>query len=62
MELKLCPFCGGEATRIEILDCLGREKWSIMCNNPKCRVSPITDAYAKKGEAAKAWNRRADNA
>lgn len=62
MELKPCPFCGGKAVRTEINDCTGRNKWAIMCSNPKCCVTPITDAYATKGADAKAWNRRADDA
>lgn len=56
IELKPCPFCGGEAK----LFSLGSE-YEVYCT--ECHSS--SGWYSQKGEAAiraaAAWNRRADN-
>lgn len=54
IELKPCPFCGGEARRFESKT-FGH---GISCK--KCGIK--TDYWASKGAATKAWNRRADDA
>ena len=58
MELKKCPFCGGEA------------KWGMMesnhyvrCYNPDCLIKPTTALfrfYETKQEAIEAWNKRGE--
>ena len=53
-ELKLCPFCGGEA---EVEDC--RYGYYVSCQSPTCLVSPETGDYESKAAAIVAWNRRA---
>lgn len=66
IELKKCPFCGGEAKVIEdsMLIC-GHRYWRIIHNSNDC---PITDAfgifrssakYSTAERAIAAWNRRA---
>lgn len=53
MELKACPFCGGEAE----WDSEGRKDTDyVMCM--KCRVR--TKYYPYVTEAISAWNQRAD--
>ena len=55
-ELKPCPFCGGDA----IIDYgMGINKYWVLCDNEKCGLRPMTDAYANKSVAKKVWNRRA---
>lgn len=56
MEIKKCPFCGGEA------------KWGMrdgnhyaQCYNPGCLIKPTTALlkyYETKQEAIEAWNKR----
>ena len=53
IELKPCPFCGGEAKRYES-SFFGHR---IACT--KCGAK--TEYWASKGAATKAWNRRTDN-
>ena len=58
IELKPCPFCGGEA----VMDYgNGIKKYWACCNNPKCRVQPMTEAHEKKHIVRRYWNGRADN-
>lgn len=51
-ELKLCPFCGGEA---ELLIVPGRmAKWVVRC--AECCTNNGT--FASDHDAIEAWNRR----
>lgn len=58
IELKPCPFCGGEA----MLDyeCYGGGKSFVYCKS--CRISTerfeISREYASDEKAIEAWNRR----
>lgn len=57
-KLKPCPFCGGEAkiTRIR-----GSERpYVAVCQKGECQASVGVYSYTR-AEAAKAWNRRANN-
>ena len=56
IELKPCPFCGGDA---ELKNLERRfEPWECSCNNPECDA--IAAAYGSTPEeAAENWNRRA---
>lgn len=53
IELKPCPFCGGEAERIECLSGV-----FVQCH--KCWVG--TSVSSSRGVATRAWNRRVGNA
>lgn len=57
IELKPCPFCGGEAE-------LQSEPWSaVICAN--CRAMshcfPHSGKYSSDEKAIEAWNRRVDD-
>lgn len=61
-ELKLCPFCGGEADVHYFAH--DDSECTVMCSNPNCRASvsarscgSMTTAYNR---ARKLWNRRAE--
>ena len=60
IELKPCPFCGGEAI---VLHWDGTDAFSVGCVNTfVCHGGTHTSrAYQSEQEAAEAWNRRADN-
>ena len=53
MELKPCPFCGGEARVFQTFDLT----WEVYCCNCTARIFDIPDDK----EAIEEWNRRADN-
>lgn len=54
-ELKLCPFCGGNAKVVLLYD-----SYHVECDNPlDCTVIPSTWGYGTEEEAIIAWNRRA---
>lgn len=58
MELKPCPFCGGEANLVEDPH---NWVWSIGCSNDKCLgFSGLGWTYTSEREAAEAWNTRAE--
>lgn len=55
MELKPCPFCGGEAIDCEI----ETGNWRIGCNNARCRGDWFASKfYPSKAAAIEAWNNR----
>lgn len=56
MELKPCPFCGGEA-RCEPFVCLGFTSYYVGCK--ECDAS--THHFDRKKEAIMAWNRRVND-
>lgn len=55
--LRKCPFCGGEAVvrRGNV-----SKLYYVRCSNIECAVFPITDGFSTEGQAARAWNRRAE--
>lgn len=59
-ELRPCPFCGGEAVRLQFLDnppaSEAKGTRYIGCKN--CCVTSFSDMTAK--EAVEAWNKRAE--
>jgi transcription elongation factor Elf1 len=65
MELKHCPFCGGEIDERGAECNYGKE---IMTLNLKCKKCGTTFKFRSKWnvnpykEAIEAWNRRVDNA
>lgn len=75
MELKSCPFCGSEKVKIILehdRDC-GR-CWFVQCNTCYARGASIVESIDRQEpdeafgqivkatkEAAKAWNRRAND-
>lgn len=54
IELKPCPFCGGEAGEYLVAPLM----IGIECKNEKCLIQPMTPAWKRRAEATKAWNRR----
>ena len=61
MELKPCPFCGGEAfinERYESRWRIDPTGFTVLCKD--CKAG-IRHYFATRREAAEAWNRRADN-
>ena len=56
-DLKLCPFCGGEAW-VYLSDGFGDESFEsiVQCDNGHTLVG----SYKTKAEAIAAWNARAD--
>jgi len=55
-ELKLCPFCGGEAIRNHKKEL---ETWIVECSNQCCPASYMIGwDYNTEIEAIAAWNRR----
>jgi Lar family restriction alleviation protein len=65
VELKPCPFCGGEAEMVDARKLLVVSKYSyiipysVRCSNRKCGVKPYTEYSGTEQEAIDAWNRRA---
>ena len=72
IDLKPCPFCGGEAIA-EGRMIIGNYKsdreysfvnWIVRCTNRECfmsglRMSAFLDEFLTEEEAIEAWNRRA---
>ena len=60
-ELLACPFCGGEAAFEQIGSRVLAEgcAWSVGCENEQCLGFQSVTTYARKAEAASAWNTRA---
>jgi Lar family restriction alleviation protein len=58
-ELKLCPFCGGEAELITRKQCCA-DSYTVRCKNKGCRGRSQKLVRAEY-EAIKTWNRRAEN-
>lgn len=52
VELKRCPFCGGEADIYSV-----GEDCHVMCDTCRCR----TPSFLEDKYAIEAWNRRAEN-
>lgn len=61
-ELKPCPFCGGEAARLDFLDNTRNKnvKGFRYFGCRKCCV--VSFAGMTEAEAVEAWNRRASDA
>ena len=54
-ELKLCPFCGGEA---KVWTNRDGEHYRVACGNVYCDMSPSTDWCKSVALAAGIWNKR----
>lgn len=60
IKLKPCPFCGSEAEVGYAINDYNR--WGVQCKSCGCVVEVGFGEYDDTlEEAAKAWNRRADN-
>lgn len=55
IELKPCPFCGGEPRLVEEISLA-----KVACMNRGCDVEPETPWFWSVDEAAEAWNTRAE--
>lgn len=60
-ELKLCPFCGGEA-KIENVDSYKHpgERWWVLCDCGVIFSSGLNGSYQSEEEAFTAWNQRSE--
>lgn len=60
IELKPCPFCGGEPTMRSLAETANYEATNyILCLNDNCSVKPsMMKTYSTMEEAIEAWNRR----
>ena len=56
MELKPCPFCGGEAKSFAPYPELRRYWWTVECAS--CAASVSGEIDSKQDDATAAWNRR----
>ena len=57
IELKPCPFCGGEAEIVTNNFCCV----SVSCKEEECRGYAKYLHYRNNEKAITAWNRREDN-
>lgn len=64
IELKPCPFCGGEATVSSYTYSTlggGYVQFKVECERHDCPAQPTVDwHYWSEAEAAEAWNTRAE--
>lgn len=64
IELKPCPFCGGEPTMSSYTYSTlggGYVQFKVECENDNCPAQPTVDwHYWSEAEAAEAWNTRAE--
>lgn len=61
-KLLNCPFCGGPAGFEKMPhNATGFQTWSVGCQNEQedCIAYQMLAHYARKAEAAEAWNKRA---
>lgn len=59
IELKPCPFCGGEVRMIEFPESPTlRAQYQVACRNEKCRIQPLTFWTDTPEWAAYFWNTR----
>jgi hypothetical protein len=58
--LRKCPFCGGEADYEQVGSFAMREgcAWSVGCRDEACIGFQSVTTFARKAEAAAAWNTR----
>lgn len=61
INLKPCPFCGGQVEIEMHEDASRRCKYGIECKNYNCEIQPFTAWYAVKEDCIDAWNRRVDD-
>lgn len=57
-ELKLCPFCGGEARLLHNAE--GSYVECVACY-AQSNYYPISHQYSSDAKATEAWNRRTSN-
>lgn len=56
MNLKPCPFCGGEA---HIHHRNNAPEYCVVCEDKKCLGHSVYHLFYTEEKAAEAWNRRA---
>ena len=66
IELKPCPFCGGEAMRTKTENTIQDTVWGcyhygVSCSDPNCVGFDIVPRYRTYASADEAWNRRAND-
>jgi len=60
IELKACPFCGGNEVEVRHEIALGRKCYFVSCDTDKCAMNIESASWQfTKKEAIQAWNRRA---
>jgi Lar family restriction alleviation protein len=57
-DLKPCPFCGGKATLLGVVDEIRGGKHFVSCFNRSCKVTVETEFCETEKKAIAAWNKR----
>jgi hypothetical protein len=62
-KLRMCPFCGGEATSLKIVSPCDESPTSVLlykvaCMNEACQINPETEVQETEEKAITAWNTR----
>lgn len=59
IELKKCPYCGGEAHVYSTESCTQNKMYyGVDCDSDECIVHTMVADYETAEEAIEAWNRR----
>lgn len=59
-DLKLCPFCGGDA-RVQKVNAIVGVKFTVCCGNCYCMGHETTYLVSTREKAVEAWNKRAND-
>jgi hypothetical protein len=62
-DLKACPFCGFEASFVQIEDCSQaggwvKPGWTVCCLDEECYAGDMLRTWKSWSDAAREWNKR----